>query len=80
MLRSHVLQCIHYLETNACSEICVLRTALYMLLHVAIAAHALFEGMRPLILTEYAHSSRNLIMGRGSNIEEEFLALLPKVV
>ena len=34
-----------------------------VLLCVAIAACALFEGVRPLILNEHAPSSRNLIMG-----------------
>ena len=45
-----------------------------MLLRVAIAACALFEGVRPLILIEHVRSSRNLIMGGGSNIEGESLA------
>ena len=52
---------------------CVLHV-LFILLGVAIAAHALFEGVRPLIFTEHACSSRNLIMGGGSNIEGEQLA------
>ena len=44
------------------------------MLHVAIAAHALFEGVGPLIFTKHARSFRNLIMGGGSNIEGESLA------
>ena len=45
-----------------------------LLLCVAIAARALFEGVGPLIFTEHARSFRNLIMGGGSSIEGESLA------
>ena len=43
------------------------------MLRVAIAARALFEGVGPLIFSEHVCSFRNLIMGGGSNIEEESL-------
>ena len=49
---------------------CVLRTVLFMLIRVVIAARVLFEGVRPLILTEHARSSRNLFMGGGSTLGE----------
>ena len=38
-------------------------TCTVLLLCVAVAARALFEGVRPSDLTEHAHISRNLIMG-----------------
>ena len=39
-----------------------------LLLCAAIAACALFKGVRSLILTEHARSFRNSIMGGGSNV------------
>ena len=60
------------------SLFCVLRTdtVLFMLLRVAIAARAIFESVRPLILTEHARSYKNSVMRGGSNIEGESQACL----
>ena len=41
-----------------------------LLLRVAIAARALFEGVGPLIFTEHARNFRNLIMGGGPTLRE----------
>ena len=45
-----------------------------------VAARALFEGERPLILTKHARSSKNLIMGGGSRPLLINLFILPIIL
>ena len=71
-LQSHLLQHCHC-SLKPMLVLCLVYCTV-LLLCAAIAAHTLFEGVGPLILTEHARSFRKLIIGGGSNIEGESLA------
>ena len=61
-----------YFSAIASLKPTVLRTVLFMLLHVAIAARASDP------LTEHAHSSKILVMGGGTNIKGSMSAAFSK--